>query len=415
VNSVLQRIKPEYILALIKWIIVASLTGLIGGIAGSLFHMSIDFVTELRKDNTWILLLLPLGGIVITFMYSWCKSRYGSLDTNRILDSVHGEEKVPFILLPLIFIASVITHLVGGSAGREGAALQLGGSIGYRIGKTIRLDKDDMHIIVMSGMSAVFAALFGTPLAAAVFALEVSSVGLMYYAALLPCVIASAVAYGVSLFVGVEPVRFAPVVIEGFSPSTIGGIIVLSVLCALVSILFCVCIKRVEHHAHKLNAYVRAAVGGILLLVMTVLLRTTDYNGAGMDVVASALRGNAHYAAFALKIIFTSVTIAAGFKGGEIVPAFFVGSTFGCVVAPLLGLDASLGAAVGFVALFCGVVNCPIASLMLAMEVFGSDSVLMFAVVCAISYTMSGNFGLYKSQKLLYSKINLHYIDVNAL
>ncbi|MBQ8587983.1 MAG: chloride channel protein [Clostridia bacterium] len=377
--------------------------------------MSIDFVTELRKDYTWILLLLPVGGIVITFMYSWCKSRYGKLDTNRVLDSVHGEEKVPLILLPLIFTASVITHLVGGSAGREGAALQLGGSIGYRIGKTIHLDKDDMHIIVMSGMSAVFAALFGTPLAAAVFALEVSSVGLMYYAALLPCVIASASAYGVSLFLGVEPVRFAPVVVESFSLGFGGGIFLLSVLCALVSILFCVCIKRVEHHADKLNPYVRAAVGGVLLLAMTALLRTTDYNGAGMEVVERALHGNAHYAAFALKIIFTSVTIAAGFKGGEIVPAFFVGSTFGCVVAPVLGLDASLGAAVGFVALFCGVVNCPIASLMLALEVFGSDSVLMFAVVCAVSYTMSGNFGLYKSQKLLYSKINLHYIDVNAL
>ncbi len=411
---ILQRIKPEYILTLIKWTIVASLTGFVGGLAGSLFHISIDFVTEFRHNNSWILLLLPAGGMLITAMYSWCKTRYGKLDTNRVLDCVHGEDKVPLILLPLIFIASVITHLVGGSAGREGAALQLGGSIGYRIGKTIRLDEDDMHIIVMSGMSAVFGALFGTPLAAAVFALEVSSVGLMHYAALLPCIIASAVAYGVSLFIGVEPVRFANVVIEEFSFGLVGGITILAVLCALVSILFCVCIKRMEHYSDKLNPYLRAALGGALILVMTVALGTTDYNGAGMDVVERALGGNAHYAAFAIKIIFTSVTIAAGFKGGEIVPAFFVGSTFGCAVAPLLGLDASLGAAVGFAALFCGVVNCPIASVMLALEVFGSDSVLMFALVCAISYTMSGNYGLYKSQKLLYSKLNLHYIDVNA-
>ena len=154
--------------------------------------------------------------------------------------------------------------------------------------------------------------------------------------------------------------------------------------------------------------------GGILVLLLTLIAGTYDYNGAGMNVVERALGGSARGEAFLLKIIFTAITVAAGFKGGEIVPAFFVGSTFGCAAASLMGLEPSIGAAIGFVALFCGAVNCPIASILLALEVFGADSILMFALVCAISYMMSGNYGLYKSQKILYSKLSFDYVDVNA-
>jgi len=412
-----QRIKSsfEYIKSLLKWLIIAEVVGIIGGFIGSLFHISIDAVTYVRGQNEWFIFLLPVGGALIVALYSMCK-RFGKLDTNRILDSVRGNEDVPVVLVPLIFVGAVITHLVGGSAGREGAALQIGGAIGYRIGKFFRLHNSDLQIIIMAGMSAVFTALFGTPLTATVFAMEVTSVGVMYYAALFPCILSSATALFVAHSLGVEPVSFAPVVIKAFSFSLAIKVIVLTVMCAIVSIMFCTSIKSLEHYTKKFvpNSYIRALSGGAIILLLTVLVGTYDYNGAGMNVIERAISGKASYEAFALKIVFTAITVAAGFKGGEIVPAFFVGSTFGCVMAPLIGLESSVGAAIGFIALFCGAVNCPIASILLALEIFGADAVLMFALVCAISYMMSGNYGLYKSQKILYSKLNFDYIDVNA-
>ncbi|MBR5506137.1 MAG: chloride channel protein [Clostridia bacterium] len=397
----------EYILTFIKWLLIASVVGIVGGLLGSAFHLSVDYVTELRHEHGWLLFLLPVGGVVICAMYHLFRGK-GSIDTNRVLDSVRGGEKVPLVMVPLIFVSTVITHMLGGSAGREGAALQLGGGIGYNFGKLVRLKENDMHIIVMAGMSSVFAALFGTPLTAAVFSLEVVNVGVFHYAGMLPCIIAAVVAFNVASMLGIAPVRFAGIAFDALALPSALRVITLAVLCALVSILFCVAIKKCEHTMEKLlpNPYVRTVVGAALILVLTLVLGSTDYNGAGMNIITDAIGGNAKPEAFLLKIIFTAITISALFKGGEIVPAFFVGSTFGCVAGALLGLEPSFGAAIGFVALFCGVVNCPLASLLLALEVFGAEAIVYFAIVCAVSYMMSGYFGLYKSQKFVYSKLH---------
>ncbi|MBQ4159867.1 MAG: chloride channel protein [Clostridia bacterium] len=404
----------DYLKAFIKWIFVAAVVGGIGGCIGSVFHIAIDYVTELRTEHSWILYLLPVGGLVIAAIYGIFKKK-GKLDTNRVLEAVATEEKVPLVMAPLIFVSTVLTHLLGGSAGREGAALQLGGSIGYNVGKVFRLNQNDMHIIVMAGMSAVFAALFGTPLTAAVFALEVVCVGVMHYAALVPCVISAMVAFGIACMFGLSPVHFDGVVLANIDALLLGKIVVIAVLCALVSILFCTAIHYCEHSMEKLfkNKYLRAFVGAVVIVLLTLLVGTRDYNGAGMDVITRAIGGAVNWEAFLLKIVFTAITIAAGFKGGEIVPAFFIGSTFGCLAGSLLGMDAGFAAAVGFVAVFCGVVNCPLASTMLALEVFGSENILIFALVCAISYMMSGSFSLYKSQKIVYSKLDAHYIDID--
>lgn len=397
----------EYILTFIKWLLIASVVGIVGGGVGSAFHLSVDYVTELRHDHGWLLFLLPVGGVVICSMYHLFRAK-GSIDTNRVLDSVRGGEKVPLVMVPLIFVSTVITHMLGGSAGREGAALQLGGGIGYNFGKLLRLKENDLHIIVMAGMSSVFAALFGTPLTAAVFSLEVVNVGVFHYAGMLPCIIAAVVAFNVASMLGIAPVRFEGIAFDALALPSALRVIALAVLCALVSILFCVAIKKCEHTMEKLlpNPYVRTVVGATLIVVLTLVLGSTDYNGAGMNIITDAIGGNAKPEAFLLKIIFTAITISALFKGGEIVPAFFVGSTFGCVAGALLGLEPSFGAAIGFVALFCGVVNCPLASLLLALEVFGAEAIVYFAIVCAVSYMMSGYFGLYKSQKFVYSKLH---------
>ncbi len=410
VNSAL-----EYIKFLVKWLIAAAVVGAVGGIIGSLFHISIDYATELRAEHSWLIFLLPLGGVLITAMYRLFK-KSGKIDTDRVIESVMAEKKVPIVMAPLIFIATVITHLLGGSAGREGAALQLGGSIGYNLGRAARMKKDDIHMIVMSGMSAVFSALFGTPLTAAIFALEVISVGTIHYAAFVPCIISSIFAYKIAMLFGISPVHFSTVIFEPLSANVMLKAIVLAILCAVVAILFCTSIKKCEHYAKKFmpNRYLRAFLGGAIIVALTVAIGTKDYNGAGMDVISRALSGAARPEAFALKIIFTAITISVGFKGGEIVPAFFIGSTFGCVCGAILGLEPSFGAALGFVALFCSVVNCPLASIMLALEVFGVDSILIFATVCGVSFMMSGYSGLYKSQKIVYSKLSEEMIDINA-
>lgn len=409
------KISIDYIVAFVKWIILAMVVGIIGGLLGSVFHISIDYVTELRTEHDFLIFLLPIGGIFIAAMYYFVSSN-GKIDTNRVIESVRKDKKIPLVMIPLIFLSTVTTHMLGGSAGREGAALQLGGSIGYNFGRLLHLKKSDMHIIVMSGMSGVFAALFGTPLTAAIFSLEVTNVGVLHYAGLLPCVISSVTAAQVAKRFNLSPVHFTQIEFGAITWDLTMQVIFLAVLCAIVSILFCIAIKKSEHLMDRLfkNGFLRAFMGGVIIVLLTLLVRTRDYNGAGMEVVARAIGGETVPWAFLLKIVFTVITISAGFKGGEIVPAFFIGSTFGCAAAPLLGLEPALGAAIGFVALFCGVVNCPVASIILSLEVFGAEGMLFFAIASSVSYMMSGCFGLYESQKIVYSKINDEYIDFNA-
>ena len=403
----------NYIKTFVKWCFIAIVVGAVGGLVGTAFHKSVDYVTEVRHTNSWLVFLLPIGGVLIVALYKLSKTNAG---TNRIIESVRTNKKVPILMAPLIFVSTVITHLLGGSAGREGAALQLGGSIGYQFGKVFRLDEKDMHLIVMLGMSGVFAALFGTPLTATFFALEVISVGVIYYVALVPCIFASVVAYNIALAFGVTPVRFGNVAMPSFDLMILLKVVGLALLCALVSICFCSAMKFFDKLAENKipNAYIRALLGGCAIVLLTLVVGSNDYNGAGMEVISWAMEGNAESFAFVLKIIFTVITISAGFKGGEIVPTFFIGSTFGCVMGGLLGLDPGFGAAIGFVALFCGVVNCPVASIMLALEVFGAQSIIIFAIVCGVSYMMSGYYGLYSSQKIMYSKLEATYININT-
>ena len=410
------KVSVKYLLTFLKWIGVAVIIGAVGGCVGAAFHMLVEKATELREEHGAILYLLPLGGLIIAAMYNRFK-KSGKIDTNRVIEAVRENEKVPLIMLPLIFVSTVISHLLGASVGREGAALQIGGSIGYNFGRLLKLNERNMHIIIMAGMSSVFAALFGTPVAAAIFALEVINVGVFKYAGLLACVSSAVVAYWVSVLFGAEPVRFAVVVTDVISAEVVCRVIILSLLCAVVSIVFLTAVKKCEHYADNLikNSYVRALAGGAVIILLTLLAGCRDYNGAGMGIVEAAISGEAKPLAFLMKIIFTAVSISAGFKGGEIVPTLFIGATFGCAVSDLIGLDAGMAAAIGMVSLFCCVVNCPIASVLLAIELFGGCGALYFALAVAVSYMMSGCFGLYKSQKIIYSKLDTEYIDINTI
>lgn len=402
----------KYIVAFVRWVVVAGITGAVCGVLGAAFHKAVEWATAVRMGHSWIIGFLPLAGLLIVWMYK----RFHMLEntgTNNVISSIRTNEEVPLALAPLIFIGTVLTHLFGGSAGREGAALQLGGSVGYRVGRLFRLPEKDKNLVVMCGMAGLFSALFGTPLTATIFSMEVISVGVFHYAGFLPCLTSSVIAYGIAVLAGAAPVRFALSGIPQLSAATFLQVGALSALCALVSIVFCIAMHYFTQvmKQHIPNAYLRIFAGGLAVVLLTLLLGTA-YNGAGMDTIERAVSGGsvAGYA-FLLKLIFTVITIGVGYRGGEIVPTFFIGAAFGSVAGGLIGLDSGFAAALGMVALFCGVVNCPIASLMLAIEVFGAQGLLFFAAACSISYMLSGYYGLYSSQKIVYSKIRAEYIN----
>ena len=402
----------QYAVTLLKWMVLGGVIGLVGGIIGSLFHIGVDTATQVRLAHPWVLYLMPVGGLAIVGLYRLTKTE--GKGTNDIIASVHFGEQVPGLLVPVIFVSTVITHLCGGSAGREGAALQIGGGIGYQAGRLLRLGEKDLPLATLCGMSGVFAALFGTPLTATVFALEVISVGVLYYAGLVPCLTAALTGYLVSVLMGVPPTRFT-VTVPGLEVRTMLLVMVLALLCAVVSILFCRGLHGVEHLLKRTlkNPYLRVAVGAAVLIGLT-LLTNGDYNGAGMEVIGRAIAGQADPWAWVWKLLFTAITIGCGFKGGEVVPSFFVGAAFGCVAAGWLGLPAGFGAAMGLVSVFCGAVNCPLASIILSVELFGSGDLLYFAMACSISYLLSGYCGLYSSQTILYSKLRAEFINVRT-
>ena len=399
----------------IKWVLLASVVGSIVGVMGVLFHFAVEQATHLQTSYPWLLFLLPVGGAVIALLYRVCGMEK-DMGTNTILQAVRGENPLRLRTAPLIFVSTVITHLLGGSSGREGAALQIGGSMGARLGRWMGLDQKERQMMIMCGMSTCFAALFGTPLTATIFAVEVISVGVMHYAALVPCITGALIGYGTAHIFGIAPTAFAISGVPEMGLHAVGQVLVLSLLCALLSQLFCLTM----HTAGKLykkylpDTVLRAAVGGVLVIVLTMLLGTRDYNGAGMSVIVRAMQGQAEPLAFLFKLILTAVTLGAGFKGGEIVPTFFIGATFGCVMGPLLGLDPSFAAAVGLVALFCGVINCPVASFTLAVELFGGDGVIYFALASTVGYMLSGYYGLYSGQKIVYSKLEAKFIDIHC-
>jgi len=393
--------------ALGQWLLLAGLAGLACGVVGAAFTWCVAQATALRAAHPWLLFCMPLAGLAIVFSYHRAGMENDS-GTNQIIASVRGDTRPPVRLAPLIFFGSVLTHLTGGSAGREGAALQIGGSISAGIGRLLRLGELSLNTIIQCGMAGLFSALFGTPLTATVFALEVVDVGHLQYAALFPCLLSALVANAIPRALGLPAEAYRLLGVPELGPASLlqcGG---LAILAALVSIAFCVVMHETAHLYKKYipNQYLRALVGAVLVIVLTLLEGSGDYNGAGGGVIELALEGKVRVPwASALKMLFTALTLGAGFRGGEIVPTLFIGSTFGCAVGPLFGLDPAFGAAVSMIALFCGVVNCPLASIFLAIELFGGGGLLFFALASALSFLVSGRYSLYESQKIVFSKL----------
>lgn len=397
---------------LIKWLLLAVITGCTVGGISSLFAHVLGQVTALRKANGWMLYLLPAAGLLIVFMYD----KFGREDrgTNQVFWTVQSKDEVRFRAAPMIFIATALTHLTGGSAGREGAALQLGGSIGNQLGKWLNLDEADKHVIVMCGMSAAFAAVFGTPMAAAIFAMEVISVGIMYYSALAPCVFSALVAASLAARLGIHAESFHVANIPAFTVETAAKIALVGIGCGAAGTLFCIMLREIGkmYNRYLKNKYIRVIAAALLIILITKLLGTSDFMGAGTELILRAVEeGQARPLDFFWKILLTALTMKAGFKGGEIVPSFCIGATFGCVLGQFLGISPEICAACGMVAVFCSVTNCPITSILIAFELFGYEGASFFLIAVAISYVISGNYSLYKSQTILYSKYKARYVN----
>jgi len=396
----------KYYLYFIRWIIIAFVLGSLGGVIGTVFHHFIDEVTHVRGEFGWLLYLLPFAGLLIVWLYrvSGLKEDPG---TNWVFISTQTQDTVPLRMLPLIFVSTLLTHLTGGSAGREGAALQVGGSLGSIVGKVCKFKWEDINITILCGMSAVFSAMFGTPIAAAVFSIEVVLVGSIQYAALVPCILSAVVAKYISGLMGSENTLYAVELGVEIGPVMMLQVIAIGILCGFLSILFCMVMHRTGHLLAKWmpNPYIRVFVGGCVIIALTLLIGSRDFNGAGTHMIDLSFTGTVVWYAFIAKMIFTAITIGSGFKGGEIVPTLFIGATFGCTIAPLLGMEQGFAAAVSMIALFCGVVNAPLASIILAIEMFGTENIAVFAVACAVSYVCSRYYSLYSSQTIVQDKL----------
>lgn len=409
----------RHLFVLCKWILMGLVTGCIVGLVGTAFSYALVYVNDFRSVHPWILFGLPFAGLLIVFLYRILKDT-DDTGTNMVIASIHSSTEISYKMAPLIFITTVLTHLCGGSAGREGAAIQLGGSITNFLSniKFFKFSENDHRINIMCGMSAGFSALFGTPLASAFFSLEVISVGIMHYSALVPCVIASYTAHFIASYFKVAPEAFTVLSIPSVNPVGMLKFLILGAILGVVSILFCAAM----HNAGKAytylfkNAYLRIFIGGCMVVGLTLLLRTNIYLGSGMNIIEKIFETDASqpFYIFLLKIIFTALTIGAGFKGGEIVPSFCIGAACGAAFAPLLGMPVTLTAACGMVGVFCGVTNCPVTSLLISFELFGFEGMPYYLITIAVSYMLSGYYGLYSSQRIMYSKTKTQFVNTKA-
>ena len=402
------------ILYFIRWTAISIVMGTVCGLIGTAFGYGVIYAQRLFKTHSFMLYLMPVAGVLIVLLHQMFHE-LGNRGTNLILESISSDERIPMATLPCIFISTILSQAVGASAGKEGAALQIGGCIGNYFGDVFHMDERDKKVMIMSGMSGCFGAIFGTPLAAAMFGIEVISIGVAYYAALVPCVFASFIGAQISGALGLHGESFLILHIPKFSLVPALYTVGLGLTCALLSVCFCILLHETQHlYKNKIgNVYVRILVAAGLSIALA-LIFGRDYSGAGFNLVEKAVDGESAYLGFLLKMIFTAVALGGGFKGGEIVPTLAVGASFGCTFGLLTGFEPSLCAAAGMLATFVGVTNCPIATMFLGFELFGFEAMPYFAVAVAISFTLSGYYGLYSGQKFTYSKTKAEFINRKA-
>ena len=384
---------------IIKLCALGALVGLLGGAIGSCFAHLLSFVTNLRQASPWLILLLPLGAVITAALYQFSKMQnYGG--ANEIILCLADNTPVRTMAAPLIFVSCAITHLFGGSAGREGAALQLGGAGAAALCSWLRLKAEYRTVVVLCGMCAVFASLFGTPLTAVLFVMEFKLKPKQNALGFLPCVISAAIAAKLSVALGVAAEPVPLISAEGFSFAAAAKIALMAVALGALARFMCFVFHNAGRWAKRLlpNVFLRAVLFSAVLIAKTALVGDMRYNGSGMPMAIAAIEGSSQWFDFLLKLAFTAVTLAAGLKGGEIVPTFCIGATFGCVFGGLLGLTPGFAAALGLVGLFCCATNSPVSAIILGAELFGLSALPYFVLICLLLWPISAPNGLFKNR-----------------
>ncbi|WP_210464760.1 voltage-gated chloride channel family protein [Rufibacter roseolus] len=392
---------------LFRWLGLALLVGIMAGSASALFLVLLDWVTHYRETHTWIIWLLPVGGFLVGYAYhKWGREAEGG--NNLLLQSIQtpSSNKIPLVMAPLVLFGTVLTHLVGGSAGREGTAVQMGGALADQLSPIFRLRPRDRKMILICGVSAGFASVFGTPLAGAVFALEVFLLGQLRYNALLPSFLAAIIANAVTSAWGVGHTVYPVVEVPPMTVWTLSATLLAGICFALAARLFSLASHAVGSTFRKYVSYppLQPVLGGVILAVVIWALGTTKYIGLGIPTILASFSTPLPTYDFLLKLALTAFTLGCGFKGGEVTPLFFIGATLGNALFPWLPLPLELLAAMGFVAVFAGAANTPLACLLMAMELFGGSCGLYAGLACVVAYLFSGHTGIYGAQVVENSK-----------
>lgn len=400
-NELREHIKESGLISkvFLRWFLLASISGVAVGVVISFFLKSLQWATSTREANPWLLYLLPLGGALVSYLYA----KYGSdsaKGNNLIIERINeGEGHIPFRMAPLVFFGTFITHLFGGSAGREGTGVQIGASISSKIGNLLKLKGMDYTILIISGVSSGFGVVFGTPIAGTIFGLEVSTVGKMRYEAIIPCFISSYIGNFVAKLFKVEHSHY-------HMGASVDGVDVFFkvLLCAILFGLTSKLFAELTHNLKKFfaekipNSALKSFVGGIIIIILVGIIGTRIYLGLSLDLLSDAFNGPVPKGAFIIKLVLTALTLAVGFQGGEVTPLFVIGATLGNLLAGIIGLPIPFLAGLGMIAVFAGATKTPIASFVMGIELFGSANIGYLFIVCVMSYVFAGRSGIYTAQ-----------------
>ncbi len=396
---------------LVKWFVLSAVAGAFIGSASALLLVSLSWATNYREGHLWIIALLPLAGFLIGAMYHyWAGS--ASRGNNFLIEEIRSpQDIIPFKMAPMVYIGTVLTHLFGGSAGREGTGVQMGGAIADQFSKFLHLSRRDHQVMVLIGISAGFASVFGTPLAGAVFGLEVIIIGRMRYESILPAFLSAIFAHLTCHSWGIAHTHYPSLSVPSLSVESILWVALCGIAFGVVAMCFSRCITLWGAVAKRWVAYppLRPVLGGVVIALIVWLLGTTKYIGLGIPTIVTSFAEQQQWYDFLLKLLLTTFTIGVGFKGGEVTPLFFVGATLGSALSAIVPLPMSFLAGLGFVAVFAGATNTPIACTLMGIELFGAEGGLYLGLACVIAYLFSGHTGIYTSQVIGSPKHNAFF------